>query len=193
MLAVVAALGFLAALGGFGVVVLRRSGPNLTTLESVAYGAPLGTVVGTLLILLLARVIGLTAATVTVGAAALMGALVVSLALPADVRSGRVGATELWARIGPTLAQLRCGYRSPSLVLFSALGVLLGGRPYVLGRGPCRQPCEHLWGSCGPPGQRDLFCIRGQFPASASALRGISAGVPPPQRPDGRSPDSTGT
>lgn len=75
MLAVVAALGFLAALGGFGVVVLRRSGPNLTTLESVAYGAPLGTVLGTLLILLLARVIGLTAATVTVGAAALMGAL----------------------------------------------------------------------------------------------------------------------
>ncbi len=102
MLEVVSALSFLAALSGFGVVVLRRSSSNLTTLESVAYGAPLGTVLGTLLILLVARVVGLTAATVTVGAAAFF-ALVVSLARPTEVRSRRVDAAEVWARIGPTL------------------------------------------------------------------------------------------
>jgi hypothetical protein len=82
LLGVASAVLFLAVLSAFGMVALRRIAPVLTPLETVAYGAPLGAVLGTMVTLLLARVIGLTGATVAVSAVALAAALVGHLTRP---------------------------------------------------------------------------------------------------------------
>ena len=84
---IVAGLAFLAALAAAGVALLRRFAGGLTTLETIAYGAPFGAVLGTLGILLSARFIGLPAATIVVAAIA-AGAALLS-AMPGSERTGR--------------------------------------------------------------------------------------------------------
>lgn len=74
----IAAAAFLGVLGTFGVVALRRLAPLLSRLELVAYGAPMGTVLGTLVILVLARLVGLTAATLVATGAAFAATLLLA-------------------------------------------------------------------------------------------------------------------
>jgi len=75
MMSIAASIAFLAVLGAFGIIFLRRIAPMLTALETAAYGAPLGAVLGTMLVLILARAVGLGGATVAVAVAALGAAL----------------------------------------------------------------------------------------------------------------------
>ncbi len=86
-LTLIAGLAFLAALAAAGVALVRRVTSGLTDLETVAYGAPLGAIIGTLGILLSARLIGLPAATILVAAFAAAAAFLV--ALPSWARSGQ--------------------------------------------------------------------------------------------------------
>ena len=67
----IASVAFLAVIAAFGVVILGRLAPELATLELLAYGSVLGAVLATLLILVSARLLGLTAASVVVACAAL--------------------------------------------------------------------------------------------------------------------------
>jgi hypothetical protein len=75
-MAILAALSFLAVLSAFGIVLLRRVAPVLNRLESIAYGAPLGATIGSLIVLLTARFIGLAAGTIVVAVIALAVALI---------------------------------------------------------------------------------------------------------------------
>lgn len=78
LVTLIAALAFLAVVGTFGVVLLKRLVPSLTRIELIAYGAPLGAVLATLVVLLLARLLGLTTATVVASGAALAVTLVLA-------------------------------------------------------------------------------------------------------------------
>lgn len=66
MLSIVAALVFQAALSVAGIVVLRQLAPYLTRLEYGSYGAVLGAVIGSVLVLGLAGPIGLLPAVIAV-------------------------------------------------------------------------------------------------------------------------------
>jgi hypothetical protein len=70
MLGAFAALLVLAGMGWTGTALLRKAGAGLSPLESIAYGVPLGTVVGSLLILVLAGPFGLSATLVWIVAVA---------------------------------------------------------------------------------------------------------------------------
>lgn len=74
MLSLLAALGFLAALSLFGIVLLRQLLPWLTALELVAFGPVAGTVLGSVLVLGLAVPFGLLPATLAVTAFSAIGA-----------------------------------------------------------------------------------------------------------------------
>ena len=88
MLSVVVSLVLLAAMGGIGVVVLRRAKLGLEPLEEVAYGVPLGAVVASLVLLALAGPLGFGALlVVTVGAWCAVGIA----ALSPRRRSSRAG------------------------------------------------------------------------------------------------------
>jgi len=74
-----ASLALLAAMASAGMQSLRRARAGLSPLEIVAYGAPLGIVVSSLVILVLACAFGLSAGLVAaVGAGALAGAWVLA-------------------------------------------------------------------------------------------------------------------
>src|SRR5687768_9655124 len=73
-----AALALLAAAGGLGISVLRRTASDLDPLEQLAYGVPLGVVVASLVTLPLASALGFGASLVAVvGLASAVGALLV--------------------------------------------------------------------------------------------------------------------
>lgn len=94
MLNIIAALVFLAVLSAFGIVLVRRAAPMLTPLEWIAYGPPLGAILGSLLTLLAARIVGLSAATILVGMVGLVGTLVGLLGQPPMWRPLPTWATE---------------------------------------------------------------------------------------------------
>jgi hypothetical protein len=80
----VLAIAWLAALCGSGVAILSRMAPWLGRLERVAYGAPLGMVTGSLVVLAVAWRTGLTLPLVVgVGAVALLSAAVLRPRTPA--------------------------------------------------------------------------------------------------------------
>jgi hypothetical protein len=78
----IASLAFLASLAVAGIALLRGFANRLTPLETIAYGPPLGAILGSLLMLLTARIVGLSAAAILVGMVALGGALVGFLVQP---------------------------------------------------------------------------------------------------------------
>ncbi len=89
MLSLLAGLALLAAMGAMGVAGLRRATTCLEPLEQLAYGVPLGTVVGSLVMLGLATAFGLSAP------------LVIAVGLVSAI-----AAVALWPR-RPPLAALR--------------------------------------------------------------------------------------
>jgi hypothetical protein len=76
LLTVLAALVMLAAMGALGVALLRRYADELDPLEQCSYGLPLGVVIGSLVVLALACLIGLsTVLVVAVGLLCAFGAV----------------------------------------------------------------------------------------------------------------------
>ena len=69
-MAILTALLLFAALASPGVAALRRRAPELSLLERLAYGVPLGMVAGTLLLFLLACLLGFTPAVIVATATA---------------------------------------------------------------------------------------------------------------------------
>ncbi|HYI66737.1 MAG TPA: hypothetical protein VEW95_07440 [Candidatus Limnocylindrales bacterium] len=100
-----AGIAFMAALAAPGIAVLRRAADRLAPLETIAYGAPLGAVLGTLAILLLARLMGLPAATILVGAAAVAAALLVSFPWSASSPRQQPDLRHLWQRAMRSLSE----------------------------------------------------------------------------------------
>lgn len=101
----IAGLAFLAALAAAGIALLRRVAGRLTLLETISYGASLGAVLGTLGILLLARLVGLSTATILVAALAAAAAFVGLIPWRAGSRDMLAERPALARRIGESLRQ----------------------------------------------------------------------------------------
>ncbi len=101
----IAGLAFLAALAAAGIALLRRVAGRLTLLETISYGASLGAVLGTLGVLLLARLVGLSTATILVAALAAAAAFVGLIPWRAGSRDMLAERPALARRIGESLRQ----------------------------------------------------------------------------------------
>ncbi|HZM72936.1 MAG TPA: hypothetical protein VFC71_06130 [Candidatus Polarisedimenticolia bacterium] len=105
-MSVLLSLALLAAMSALGIAILRRFLGHLTTLEHVAYGAPIGMVLGTLPLVPLAIAFGFTPAVVLgsgVGCALL--AVVLTRSTPTSTEAWPKSPSELRHRIpwAPTL------------------------------------------------------------------------------------------
>ena len=103
MLSLVASLVLLGSMSALGIALLGRFARHLTRLERIAYGAPLGMVVGTLALVPVATVVGLRSEVVTLDALACLAAAIwLSGRHPIDPAAFRPGALR-WRTVAPIL------------------------------------------------------------------------------------------
>ena len=145
-MSVVASLALLAVMGGAGVAALRRLGACLDPLEQVAYGVPLGVVVGSLTMVPLATLFGMG---VPVVLAVAVVAGVAAAALWPWRPSTAVGAVATWAvapRSDRLTSALRSAWKRPSFWPTLVIGAFVL-RWALLWRGVMIDGSDGLWAS----------------------------------------------